>query len=738
MIAKLIRMKQNQRRSAVRPLRDNVFALTRYIVDSDPYRLIADIGHDVVSLSDYALAVEAAGIEPGEKVEAFGARNLIGKDLADWQAQMLAVAARAPRIKSPVIHVILSLQEGEAWTDEQREEAITIVLETLRLERCQVVWAEHSNTSNPHLHLSIVRVDPLTGKKAGSDWLVDDLHQSLALVEERQGRAREPGALYVARGRAVYDADTDIMVRDADGHFVKGWYKALDRKHNRTPPEMRPLRASMIAAADQAQSWSELHAAFEEIGIAYDRAGSGARMSHRGVSVIASEIHATLSRSRLEERLGPFEPDLSRLNSDYEAYRNAFGEQLKMLRVSRDAERRRLKEWTMASTASLSSDAAKAVARSIEAEANAADACIVDAFRQAIARCTKHRMTEQEWKEAGEPTAPPPLISPNLLLPREVNGVEQAWEASSACTRSEKGWATEYRSPDKALLFTDHRIVIVVHATDRRDGIDEALRIAAARWGSVRARGSEPYLQLVAERAAKLGVKVVDADGMPLTLSKNVAEQTPPLASTQKPDPFTHAKGGPELTDDPIREMRIDQAISYLQNFNGLLLRRRGMAGDTAEFGRSGPLEIVLNDDKFDNRNELLEQHAMFDDHPRVQAFLEQKRQEMLETWRLLLLGSSTSPFGLTPKEAHKTLHGKIRRPAFIAAQDSDYIEMLEQVRLIRNQIETGRKPSTKLATSTSPPERSKSLIQEEPEVGRGVPIDVQTAFKRREQGMEQ
>ena len=737
MIGKLIRMNLNQPRSSVRPLRDNVFALTRYIVDADPYRLIARIGHDVVSLSDYALAVERAGIEPGEKVEAFGVRNLIGNDLADWQAQMLAVAARAPRVKSPVVHVILSLQEGDAWTEEQREEALTIVLETLGLERCQVIWAEHSNTTNPHLHLSIVRVDPLTGRAAGTDWLIDDLHQALAIVEERQGRAREPGALYVAREGAVFDADTQVMVRDAAGHFIKGWYKAIGRKHDRVPARMRPKRAEMIAAAEGAHSWSELHFALEEIGVTYDRSGGGARMSYKGASVVASEVHATLSRPRLEERLGPFEPDLSRLNPAFEAYRHAFDEQLTMLRLSRDEERRRLKEWTSAAVASLSPDVAKAVARWVRAEAKAADASIIEAFKQAITRCTKHRMTEKEWEEAGAPMAPPPLISPSLLLPAEVHGVERAWEAPSHLHHTEMGWATEYRLSDGTPLFTDHRVAIVVHAVDRTDGIDEALRLAAARWGSVKARGSESYLQLVAERAAALGIEVVDAGGMPLTPSKEVVEQNPPAAVAPSPSSIATEGEGLKLDGDPVRQMRIDQAIKYLQNFDGLLLRRREMPWDTEEGGRSGPLEIVLNDDRFDNRNEALAQHAMFDDNPRVQLFLEQKRQEMLETWRILLLGSSSDPSTLTPKAAQKALPGQIRRPAFIAAEDSDYIEMLKHVRerLLRGEIESPRGPSANKVISSRAQAREMPLIQKEAEADAGVSVETQAAFGDRQSG---
>ena len=156
MIGKIIQMhRPRAKRGAlvhqppIAHLRDSVFALTRYIVDANPHALIQQEGN-ILALTDYALAMKHAGSEPGEKVEAHGARNLVGDDLLSWQAQMLAVAARAPKVRAPLTHIILSLHEGERWTEHQRDEAITLVLETLGLERCQTVWAEHSNTANPH------------------------------------------------------------------------------------------------------------------------------------------------------------------------------------------------------------------------------------------------------------------------------------------------------------------------------------------------------------------------------------------------------------------------------------------------------------------------------------------------------------------------------------------------------------------------------------------------------------
>lgn len=740
MIGKIIWMNRKQRRAALRRLRENLFALTRYIVDADPYGLIADLSQDVVSLSDYALAVEAAGIEPGEKVEAFGVRNLIGTDLADWQAEMLAVAARPSQVERPVVHIILSLQEGETWTEEQREEAITIILETLGLERCQVVWAEHSNTANAHLHLSIVRVDPLTGMKAGSDWLIDDLHQALALVEERQGRAREPGALYVASAGAVYDADTNIMVRNASGKYISGWYKALGQKHDRTPARMRPKRASIIAAGQQAQSWSELHLALEEIGVTYDRSGSGARIAVNGASVIASEVHGSLSRPELEKRLGPFEPDLSRLSPAYEAYRNAFDSQLKSLRSGRDNERVRLAEWVSTTLATLPPGVAKVLAGSIKAEAKAAEESIAEAFKKAITQCTKHRMTKEEWEEAGEPPAPPSVISPCLLLPAVLDGEEAVSKIPFSFVRTETAWATHYQSADGTALFTDHRIAIIIHATECPDGIDEALRIAWERWGSVTARGPEAFLRLVAERADLLGIDVLDADGAPLAAMKDDEERAHPSSPPVVPDSAGWSK--PDLADDLVRHARIERAISYLQDFDGLLLRRREMPGDTKESGRRGPLEIVLNDDPMDGRNEALAQHAMFDDNELVQRFLEQKRKEMLESWSLSLLNSSLDPSGMSARDMANCLPSRYeaRRPAFLALEDFDCIAMLLDVRKrIQRRVEVQSGRGRALETQSSTPSQENALpgIQLMPEVDAGVPVETQLAVQQQRSGIK-
>jgi hypothetical protein len=703
MIGKIIRMNRAQRRALRRrarsqqiaKLRENLFALTRYIVDADPYGLIVEAEQDILSLSDYALAVETAGIEPGEKVEAFGVRNLHGDDLAAWQAEMLAVAACAHRMASPVIHIILSLKKGEVWTAEEREEAITIIVQTLGLERCQLIWAEHSNTENAHLHLSVVRVDPATGQAAGTDWLIDDLHQALALIDERQGRAREPNALYVARGGAVYDADTQIMVRDPAGRYLSGWHKDLGKKHDRIPTSLRLKRASIIAAAEDARSWSEVHAALEDIGVTYDRSGSGARIGVGEASAKASEVHPSLSRSQLEQRFGAFEPDLARLDSGYETYRHGFEAQLAGLREAREVERRRIDQWVSATLAALPSGTAKNLGTVVRAEADAAKASLAEAFKQAIARCTKNRLSEQAWTGAARPALPPPVIAPALLLPAVPDGAESGSTAQPQFQQRQAGWATEYRLDDGTPLFTDHRVIIVVRATDHTAGIDAALKIAAERWGSVTVRGPEVFLDLVAVRAEALGISVVDAGGKPLLPVKTLS------AEPRRPAPAQAQPAVAEKTvieDDSIGRARTDAAIETLRKFPGLPLRRLKRPEDTPETGNTGKLEIVLDGDRLDWRNQQIAREAIFDGDPRVQTFLREQRKAMLDQWRVLLLGVAIEPADMSPESLRDCLPpiSEIRYPAFLARNDGDFMDLMKEVReqlLGRKRAAIGRPP---------------------------------------------
>lgn len=669
MIGKIIFMNRRQRQALARPrhmkrLREAVFALTRYIVDADPHAMVEAAGRDILSITNYAAAVEEAGIEPGEKVEAVGLRNLIGDNLAAWQAQMLAVAARAPKVKSAVLHIILSLHPEECWSLDQREEAIDIVLSTLRLQHCQVLWAEHGNTQNPHLHLTVVRVDPRTGLAAGSDWLVDDLHQSLALIEERQGRIREPGALYTAREGAVFDADTGALVRDTEGRYISDWYKQSGKKHDRTPADLRMRRAELIAAAAEAQSWQELHAAFSAVEVQYDGAGSGARIALGQQSTTASQVHRSLARGALEKRLGKFEPDIHRLDAGYEAFRHALDNQIAELRLRRSAECGRLHTWASAAIATLDQAEKRFVSRGIRDEAEEAKKALQEAFAVTIKKCTDQRLSLDKWIAAGRPTYRQ-VSTPTVLLPANVNGLERGGlDAGRFATRN-NGWSTTYLDEANKPLFTDHRVAIIVHQIDRLATIDEALRIGAARWGSVSVRGPDAFVELATARAAAQGISIRNEEGEPLHTNEAVRQRAPQSSpSAEKPKPR-----------DP--ELEFHRILRIVNDHPDLPMQRRRMPGDVGTT-RSGPLEIV------DRENGPLAdcQDSWITD-PRIQKRLEMKRAHLLYRLRQHIRDSGVERVPDTMRGILDLLPpaAEIQSPVKAALFDSDFAEMLRQVR---------------------------------------------------------
>ena len=707
MIVKLIRMNRDRtgrsltisQRKRVRELRQAVFGLTRYVVDADPFSLI-ETERDILSLSDYALAIQKTEIEPGEKVEAHGSRNLVSDDLASWQAQMLAVAVRAPRVRSPVLHAILSLKEDETWTAQEREEAIDIVLETLGLERCPVVWAEHCDTDNPHIHLSVVRVDPRTGKAAGSDWLIDDLHQAAALIEERQGRAREPDALYVAKRGAVYDSETGTLVRDHEGHFQAGWHKTLGRKRSRLPAEVRVARTELLAAVDRSRGWSDFHAACAENELVYDRAGSGARIGAGERFCKASEVHPALSRGNLEKRWGAFEPDIHRLDPSFEAFRAALDGQLAELREARDREFSRLRAWASATISALPADqrgVLRAAIRSEEAEARNA---LNEAFSAAIRRCTMQRLAVEKWKEAGSP-AYNHIGRPAVLFPNEADGRELGGPSDNSGLKTQVGWATAYLDDRGQKLFTDHGSLIVVQQIDRVSAIDEALLLGAAKWGVVKAFGPPTYLKLVSERAEALG----------LDLASPVAdlprERTPP-----------HTSQGTKQTDrHQSKRGKISDLIERLEQYPTLALRRRQISiGDDGAL-RTGPIEILLR------QPNSVGKRSVFSASPVLQDYLERRRLRALEQIENAIKMACLDPSVASTHNLIEVLgeDKDLQRSAAAMACDSDFQNFLTNLRENRPLTVSARESSTLKRT----PNRSDNPSEEIDGEARGSHFDV-------------
>ncbi len=675
MIGKIIRMNRGRNfdlsRSRnverVQRLREPVFALTRYIIDADPFRLIG-LADDIVSLSDYSLAFANAGVDPGEKVEAFGARNLVGRNLELWQAQMLAVASSARRVTSPLLHIILSVPEDEEFTAVERDEAIDIVLQTLRLDRCPVVWAQHSNTRNPHLHVAIVRIDPVTQRAAGSDWLVEDLHQSIALIEEKQGRRREPSGLYVARGGAVFDAETNAMVRDPSGRYITDWYESKGKKRTRLPGEFLNHRSELISVASDAKSWPEIHEAFAEIGATYDAAGSGARIAIGSASAKASNVHRSLARGALEKRIGRFEPDIARIDVEYEAFRCKLDAQLQQLRQTRDLACEDLKAWEKALSSALRKDERAMVRDAIRLEVAEAKKALRSAYKASIKRCTDQRLSAARWHAAGKPEYQE-VQTPIALYGARGNGVEGFTDRSPSQNTRDLKWSTDYLDDEGATLFADHRVIILLHQPRNEIAVDNALLLAAARWGDVSLQGPAAFIELASARAAALGIRVVHPDGFQ-------ADAVIDQEAAPAPNKATPSGGALERQ---AKEREVGRFIQNLEKYDTLATRRRCKPIEDDPYHRHGPLEIFYRTKAAPDQDE----NTVFDPHPRLQEFLEKQRKKTLEKFERAIESAQLERVPGTANELLEQIEcePRLQRAVNAMAADQDFQEMLRLVR---------------------------------------------------------
>jgi hypothetical protein len=475
-----------------------VSALAQYVVDARPWPLDLPGTH---ALMRYALDLGEMGYEPGEKVEGFGTFNLIEGELPDWQAQLIAIAARAPRMRDPVEHVVISWSEDEEPSKEQAEEAVGTFLNVSGYGRCPALWALHTNTRHTHVHIMVVRIDPATGAAQGDGWDLDRLHQALALIEESQGWAPEPNAIYEAREGAVYERRTGRIVRDASGEQV------AHRKHGRVlPPEIAVVADQLRASIEHASAWEDLHCRVGQLAAAYDRKGSGAVIRREGAECKASELGPKYGRGELEKRLGPFQARASSLG--YLAYWEACRSALKEARLARDSEKARLTAWFEATLVQIGSDN-PALTAAIRAEYQAALASLVSAFGLAIDGFAKARLSERAWQAAGNPPAAPTFVLPSMIFPAGGGFRESQATMPRGFTKQRRGHRTSYIAADGSCAFEDARLFILVYRSDN-ETIDIALRLAASRWGSVMVFGSKQFRDKCLARASALGIDAVD------------------------------------------------------------------------------------------------------------------------------------------------------------------------------------------------------------------------------------
>jgi hypothetical protein len=505
-----------------------------------------------------AQTMEAAN---GERVLQILTRNLIAQDLADIQFEIAAIAGLSPAGEDPIEHIVLSWPSDEHPSPDQVEEALDILLTVAGMSRHQAYAVLHGDTGNIHLHVALNRVDPVTGERRqiGLDLerSIETLHQSVAVIEHRQGWASQQASLYRADDNGCYERTSGIKVRDAnlypcasdvDRNRIRA-LRAQDKADRKITSEaadyerrtgLQSIQRRVIETAApilrDAGDWDDVHRRLAAEGMRYRMLTSGAVIACGDRTIAASTAWGGASAAKMIERLGAYAPS----SADIEV---APFEERTIPTLYRAAEQRRAQERASAARQALvdSADGAVRILREryhvdVAADPRSDGEGLNDARRDASAavasakaalelllvseraRLKRRRALaigslsgepneeEGEGERAEEPASRAMFVAADgraspLADPREV---ADQFNITRLADRQ------EYRR-DGRLAFVEHAERIDLVAVDDAS-LRAALRIAHGKWGKVAAVGDRPFLDRLMRIAVEEGIELTNPE----------------------------------------------------------------------------------------------------------------------------------------------------------------------------------------------------------------------------------
>ena len=498
------------------------------------------------SLLDY---IEADGRADAQKAEYIGANGSFYSDSQQGQrAEMVALAIEATRSKDPVDHWLLSWKEGEQPTHAQCSEAVEILKRHLGMSSEHLaVFALHRNTENYHLHIVLNRVHPDTLRVEDKGWCIDKAHKAIAEIIHAQGWEAERNARYVAdRSGQVTRASS---VRESQPHS-----KARD--HENATGEKSCERIAQEKAAPillNAKSWAQVHEELAQVDMRYERKGSGAMLWVGTQPLKASCIGREFSRSRMEERLGEFQPD-SLCNSippqprtaeplrpdmpaNWAEYRKTLGDSRKekdtaqvqqrmVHRAAREMQTAKFRKERSAlyqggkwsgdalnvARSLLAADHAKRKAELMERQKRERDSLRLrfgrrKTFEQFLVEQGEPQLAEQ-WRYRDTETPGAAILGDSDEIPRKRDIRDfTAQVRQSAHSQLAEIHYSSLTDPSR-VSFTDRGKRIDVWQAQDEAAVLAAFQLGAQKWGTLTITGPDEFKQLCAQLAAQHGFKI--------------------------------------------------------------------------------------------------------------------------------------------------------------------------------------------------------------------------------------
>ncbi len=186
-------------------------------------------------------------------------------------------------------HLIVSFRAGEELSSETLQAIEAELCTGLGFKEHQRISAVHKDTENLHIHIAINKVHPVKHTIHTPYRDYKTLAKLCAQLEQQYGLEIDN---HSTQRNHTADRAKD-MERHAGVESLISWIqqKALD-------------------AINQANTWAELHAALYENGLSIRLRGNGLALStlDGSIGVKASSVARELSKGKLEQRLGIFQP----------------------------------------------------------------------------------------------------------------------------------------------------------------------------------------------------------------------------------------------------------------------------------------------------------------------------------------------------------------------------------------------------------------------------------------------
>lgn len=519
-----------------------------------------------------------------EKCVYAGARGFITDNPQSQTAEMIALSQEAVKSKDTINHYVLSWREGEQPSLTQVEEAVDIFMNELGVTGHQVTYGLHADTDNLHLHQAINRVHPDTLKvvKINKGFDIEAAHKSIARIEHAQGWQREQNARY----QVLENGDLGREHIDADKPRQPSQPKC--DMENRTGEKS----AERIAIEDgapiikRAQTWAHLHRELAAAGMRYEEAGSGAIIFVGDVGVKASSADRSASLSKMQKRLGvyqpapehqpivprapePIKPDVPGWR-DYITGRHAHHAERAATKLAQDTrlerERKALQERHTARRDELMGGDWRGLGpelnalRSVIAAEQAAEKAVLKELQQKereqhrqrfrpypdleqwqrtkqspeLAEQWRHRASEPQRTEGEGDEVPSPRDI--RAYQAEIHGQQVRYTRKS---EDEDGGGAGGRD----VSFVDMGKRIDIHNWPDHDATLAALQLSAQKWGSFTVTGNDEYKTMCVKLAAEHGFRISNPE-----LQERIEQERQRLhqeraqAMTQELEPFKQFK----------------------------------------------------------------------------------------------------------------------------------------------------------------------------------------------------